>query len=118
MTFLKSDTLKSLEGKILKFESGVTRRLQLIDHKIKDSPNGIRHEITVRDAETGDEKTFFAPKGFMRKLEEFNHLLDVGTIIRVTPTEETFTLKDGPDAGKEIKYFKFDDFSVEQMNKF
>lgn len=107
MSFLDPSTMKSLEGKFLKFQDGVTRELQLISHKSEEREwNGVKrvsHIITALCKETGDEKEFNANKSFMQELTRINSQLQENTVVLVTPHAKEYDIK-----GEKVSGFTFE----------
>ena len=103
MSFLSPDTIKSLEGKFIKFQPGETRKLQLLAHERRETTyGGVSRQqdvLIVIDVDTEEEKEVNANKSFMRSLAKLNDQLTENAVILVTPTAgESFT----NDAGQEI----------------
>ena len=100
MGFLDNETLKSLEGKYIKFLDGVERKLRLVSHKAeqRDGNYGpyVANVLTVVDEEVGEEKIIGnADRSFMNSLSKINDKLKEGSIIVVSPRSKTVMTKNG-----------------------
>ena len=109
MSFLSEDTVKSLEGKFVKLQAGVTRRFKLLSHEKREesyggAPAKMVDFLIVSDVETGDEKEVRANRSLMTALARLNSQLTTGSVIVVTPTLGTaFTGNDGREV-TPLKY--------------
>lgn len=101
--FLSPETTKSLEGKYLKFQDGVTRVLKLVSHKAEAREGNFgpytANVINVVDVEVNEDKEFTADRGFMNKLSGLNNKLQVGSVLTITPTMKTVM---GRNGAKEV----------------
>ena len=91
MPFLNPDTMKALEGKYVKFASGVPRTLKLVAHTYQEPDESLgrryeNHLIEVVDMDVNKAKEFNADFRFMNALNKINNDLDLGDVILVTPT--------------------------------
>jgi hypothetical protein len=98
MGFLREEDKKQYEGRFLKFEEGVARKLQLVSiktvvKKIKGEEKEM-NEITCKDYVTGEEKSFNPNRNFMKALAKVDGQLTPGSIIEVIPRKETFMNKE------------------------
>lgn len=97
--FFDKDTMKSLEGKYLKFQDGVTRELKLVAHRVeqKDGNYGpySAHVLDVIDQEVGEAKELTASKSLMQSLAKLNNRLEVGVVLLITPKSKTIMTSNG-----------------------
>jgi hypothetical protein len=87
--FFDQETIKSLEGKYLKFQDGVSRELKLVGHRSetrqgKSGPYTV-NLLTVIDLETNEEKEVSADMKLMSRLAAQNDKLKDGSVIMIKP---------------------------------